>query len=220
MGVFHQQWSTSRFVRRMALFVSLMTIVGCPQVISSQTVQPPEPVDDLTAVLTSAEAPTAVEATVCSAQPDWQRPSDAEQQKYLEADPRFAAAVSTESMKHVADRFWQHEVLSFTTYGLSARMEPMLLSGLWSAADSVWASCYEGDQATAINAGEIAETWLINHRLVEVTWQSDQYVMVVEPVASGLEVVHFNRVETEVSLPLVVVDGNGAAIETVSGDYE
>ncbi|MEO0541453.1 MAG: hypothetical protein AAFZ80_11400 [Cyanobacteria bacterium P01_A01_bin.105] len=200
----------------------IASIVGCPQVTSSQPGQTNAvaAVDDAAAVLTVAGGAETVITDICSVQSDWQRPNEDEQQKYVAADPRFAAAIEAEPLKTVADSFWQHEVLSFTTYGLSARMEPMLLSGLWSAADQVWASCYDADQATAINAGEVAETWLMGHRLVGVEWQQDRYVMVVAPASAGLQVVHFNRVEASTVLPLQVVDTAGNEIDVVSGDYE
>ncbi len=210
-------------LQRSIVLGGVATVLGCPQATSSQPVQPGQrsmsTAEDAAVVLATATS-ASVTAEVCSFQPEWERPSEDDQAKYIAADPRFAAALDTEPLKTAADSFWQHDVLSFTTYGLSARMEPMLLSGLWSTADQVWESCYGGDQATAINAGELAETWLVDYRLVAVEWEQDRYVMTVEPAASGLQVVHFNRVEAATPLPLQIVDVTGDEVAFVSGDYE
>ncbi|MEO1592400.1 MAG: hypothetical protein AAFU71_14085 [Cyanobacteria bacterium J06632_22] len=206
--------------RRTLIVGGIVAIFGCPQATSSQLVQPPAAAtEDAGGVLTSVSAMESVTAEVCSFQADWQRPSEDEQVKYLAADPRFAAAVDTEPLKTAADTFWQNDILSFTTYGLSARMEPMLLSGLWSAVDTVWASCYGDDQAVALNDGDLAETWLVDYRLVDVQWQGEQYIMTVEPAEGGLQVIHFDRLESNVVLPLQVIDVAGNEIEFVSGDY-
>lgn len=217
-----------RRVRRMRTFIQrgiilggLGAILGCPQATSSQVTQTPlMATGEASTVLASAVSEVPVTPEVCSFQPDWQRPTEEDQAKYLAADPRFASAVEAGHLKATADNFWQNDILSFTTYGLSARMEPMLLSGLWSAADQVWESCYGADQATALNDGDLAETWLVGYRLVDVQWQDDRYVMTVEPADAGLQVVHFNRVDEGTTLPIQVLDAAGSEVAVVSGDYE
>jgi len=211
--------------RRGLVLVGLMAIFGCPQATSGQLLESPTAAADEAPLLFTSTAdaltttPDDILAEVCSGQPAWQRPSEAEQAKHLSADPRLAAALDTEPLKTAADEFWQNDILSSTTYGLSARLEPMLLSGLWSAADQVWDACYSDDQATAINAGELAEAWLVDYQLVDVRWDGERYVMTVEAAATGLQVVHFHRVEEEVTLPLYVVDATGQEIAFISGDY-
>lgn len=156
---------------------------------------------------------------VCSAAADWRRPSQDQQQKQLADDERYSDLLEDKDFQQLANQFWQYDVLSFTTYGLSARMEPVNLSGLWSVADDVWNNCYSHDEGTAINNGTLAEAWLMHHQIVDLQWQDDQYVMVVEPNNRGMQVVQFARRESEVDLPLTVVTSQGAIIDHHSADW-
>jgi hypothetical protein len=172
--------------------------------------------------LQTTSTPEAEETTafsVCSEATDWQRPNLDQQQKQLAADERYSTLLQDKDFQQVANQFWQHDVLSFTTYGLSARMEPINLSGLWSVADDIWASCYSHDEGSAINEGNLAEAWLMHHRVVDVQWQDDHYVMVVEPNNSGMQVVQFTRREAEAELPLTVVTSQGTAVEYYDADW-
>lgn len=168
---------------------------------------------------TTSGTNTPAEFLVCSEATDWQRPSQAQQQKQLATDERYGDLLQDKEFQHLAEQFWQHDVLSFTTYGLSARMEPVNLSGLWSVADEVWANCYSHDEGNAINAGTLAEAWLMHHRVVDLQWQDDHYVMVVEPSHQGMQVVQFARRETGTELPLRVVTPNGAVVEYHDADW-
>ena len=156
---------------------------------------------------------------VCSEAANWQRPEPDQQQKQLATDERYSTLLQDKDFQQLADQFWQHDVLSFTTYGLSARMEPINLSGLWSVADEVWANCYSHDEGSAINEGSLAETWLMHHRVVDLQWQEDHYVMVVEPDSQGMQVVQFARHEAEAELPLTVMTSQGAIVEHRSADW-
>ncbi len=157
--------------------------------------------------------------SVCSEATNWQRPNLDQQQKQLSTDERYSALLQDKDFQQLANQFWQHDVLSFTTYGLSARMEPINLSGLWAVADDVWANCYSNNEGSAINEGNLAEAWVINHRVVDVQWQNDHYVMVVEPSSAGMQVVQFARLESESELPLTVVTGQGTNIEHHDADW-
>lgn len=199
-------------------------ISGCPSPTSGMASHslPPESVAQAAeegAVEEGVEAGSEVAFEICADVADWQRPSEAEQAKQLGADPRYGEALSGDPLKDVSNQFWNHQVISFTTYGLSARMEPVNLSGLWTVADDLW-GCYEGDAAEAINQGDRAETWLLNHRVSDLAWQGDRYIMTVEPAATGVQVVQFDRVDELASLPLEVVTANGEAVDVVSGDWE
>lgn len=159
---------------------------------------------------------SAVEFETCAAVEDWQRPSAAEQSKQLEKDPRYAMAIEDDSSKAAS---WDRQVVSFTTYGLSARMEPVTLTGLWSV-DAEMQNCYTPETTMAINAGDRAEAWLLNHQIKSLVWEGDRYVMTVEPTATGMQVVQFDRSDELADLPLDVVNTNGEALEVTSGDWQ
>ncbi|MEM8614671.1 MAG: hypothetical protein AAGF93_21865 [Cyanobacteria bacterium P01_H01_bin.105] len=156
---------------------------------------------------------------VCSETNNWQRPSLEQQQKQLAEDDRYDGLLQDKDFQQLANQFWQHNVLSFTTYGLSARMEPINLSGLWSVSDEIWANCYSHDEGSAINEGNLAEAWLMHHKIVDLQWQDDHYVMVVEPSNQGMQVVQFARRETEANLPLTVITPQGVEVDIHNADW-
>lgn len=156
---------------------------------------------------------------VCSETNNWQRPSPEQQQKQLAEDDRYDGLLQDKDFQQLANQFWQHNVLSFTTYGLSARMEPINLSGLWSVSDEIWANCYSHDEGSAINEGTLAEAWLMHHKVVDLQWQDDHYVMVVEPSNQGMQVVQFARRETEANLPLTVITPQGVEVDIHNADW-
>lgn len=167
----------------------------------------------------SSSTEESAEFLVCSEAADWQRPSQDQQQKQLAADERYGALLQDKDFQQVAEQFWQHDVLSFTTYGLSARMEPINLSGLWTVSDDVWTRCYSHDEGSAINEGSLAEAWLMHYHVVDLQWQDDHYVMVVEPDSQGMQVVQFTRHEAEAELPLMVVTTQGTVVEHHNADW-
>ncbi len=162
---------------------------------------------------------SAVTFEVCADVESWQRPNQAEQIKHLRKDARYSSANSSEALKSASTQFWDHQVISFTTYGLSARLEPENLSGVWTATDKM-SGCYVPETAMAINEGDRAETWLLNHRVSDLQWAGDRYIMTVEPSATGFQVVQFDRTEKLASLPLEVVTATGDSIDVVSGDWQ
>lgn len=164
------------------------------------------------------QALDAIAATVCANLPDWQRPSEVAQMKQLEAMPSYGAALESDPLAALAKAWWGHEIFVFTTYGLSARTDPLYLSGVWTAMDDTW-DCYSGDQPEQINQGEMAEMWLLHHRLVGLEWQDDRYLVTVEPMGSGLQLVQFPRQERNQSLPLNIVTTTGQALAVMSGDW-
>jgi hypothetical protein len=161
----------------------------------------------------------AVDFEVCADVENWQRPSEADQAKRLDDNGRYGEALTSGSLKRSSTLFWDHQVISFTTYGLSARVEPENFSGVWTAIDEM-ASCYQPEQTVAINEGDRAETWLLNQRISDLQWEGDRYVMTVEPASTGLQVVHFDRVDTAANLPLEVVTNTGDNVTVVSGDWQ
>jgi hypothetical protein len=211
-------------------------VSGCPSPTASRwlanssgsaqdAVAQPLTAQPVVAASTPASAPTSttgdladVSFEVCANVESWQRPSDEVQAKQL-SDIRYADSQSSGSLKSASVQFWDHQVISFTTYGLSARMEPETLSGVWTAASEL-VSCYEPETTVAINEGDRAETWLLNHRISDLQWQGDRYVMTVEPAATGMQVIQFDRVDELASLPLEVVTANGEAVDVFSGDWQ
>lgn len=163
--------------------------------------------------------PAAVTFEVCADVESWQRPSEADQAKQIGGDARYAEALRGDPLKSAINQFWDHQVISFTTYGLSARLEPINLSGVWTVADDLW-DCYEEETAIAINAGDRAETWLLNHRIRSLEWQGDRYVMTVAPADTGMQVVQFDRIDELASLPLEVITESGEPVEAISGDWQ
>ncbi|MGG6238064.1 hypothetical protein ACQ4N7_05445 [Nodosilinea sp. AN01ver1] len=164
------------------------------------------------------QAGEAIAADICVNLPDWQRPSDLAQMKQLEAMPTYGAAIQSDPLAEMVKTWWNHEIFSFTTYGLSARTDPLYLSGVWTAIDNTW-DCYSGNQPEQINQGELAEIWLLHHRLVGLVWQNDQYLATVEPTDTGLQLVQFPRRESGQGLPLNIVTTTGQALAVMSGDW-
>lgn len=160
----------------------------------------------------------AIAATICAHLPEWERPSAIAQTKQLEAMPYYGEVLETEPMAELAKAWWGHEIFVFTTYGLSARTDPLYLSGVWTAMDDIW-DCYSGDRPEQMNQGELAEMWLLHHRLVSLEWQDSQYLVTVEPVGTGLQLVQFPRRESDQTLPLSIVSTTGQALAVMSGDW-
>ncbi|MFK8183398.1 MAG: hypothetical protein AB8B99_08485 [Phormidesmis sp.] len=180
---------------------------GTRQAVAQETIQ--------TTVAQSA----AVSYDVCADVENWQRPSEAVQAKRLGEDARYGEALQTGALKKASTQFWDHSVVSFTTYGLSARMEPENLSGVWTASDEM-TGCYTPEDTVAINEGDRAETWLLNQRISHLEWKGDRYVMTVEPAPSGLQVIQFDRTDELASLPLDVVNTSGETVGVMSGDWQ
>jgi hypothetical protein len=166
----------------------------------------------------SAATANSLSVEICLNLTDWQRPSELAQAKQLETMPRYGVALQSDPLDEMAKDWWSHEIFSFTTYGLSARTDPLYLSGIWTALDDTW-DCYSGDQPEQINRGERAEMWLLHHRLVGLEWQDDQYVATVEPADSGLQLVQFARRESAQSLPLSIITTTGQTLAVLSGDW-
>jgi len=209
-------------------------MTGCPStqvnsgllVNSSEAAEVQATVAQEAVVAQSATDMTAVDFEVCAAT-NWQRPSADEQAKQLNGDARYETALlnspldgSTDSLlKRASEQFWRHDVVSFTTYGLSARMEPVSFTGVWTVVDELW-DCYEPETTVAINDGSLAEAWLLNQEITGIAWEGDRYIMAVAPAPTGMQVVQFNRVETLETLPLEVVSESGNTVEVGSGDWQ
>ncbi|PSB31903.1 hypothetical protein [Stenomitos frigidus] len=171
----------------------------------------------LGAVAIAAQPAVDVPFEVCGEAQTWVRPTKAEQAKKLQSLPRYAGDLANQPLQGVAQRFWQQKIFSFTQYGLSLRMEPIYLSGLWSVQDTLW-KCYNADNVTQINTGKTAEVWVLSHRVTRIRWTGEQYVMVVQPAQAGVQFIQFPRRESRSALPLKVVTEMGAKLTVVAGN--
>jgi len=204
--------------------LSTVGLSGCPQVPPLAATQFASddviPIKQIAATDTAIAdyPPVAVSYEVCGEIADWERLSLAEQTTALMENPRYGADLETAPLQELFDQFWNESLITFTTYGLSARTEPIDLSGVWTGIEAMGA-CYEGDRPTAINAGELAEMWLIGYQVVDFVWTGDRYQITVEPTTTGLRFIQFERLETEAALPIVVLETSGAALTVASGDW-
>lgn len=173
----------------------------------------------LSAVITD---PTIVELAfeVCSESPAWVRPDESEQMAYLEEMPRYGTALEQAPLRAVFENFWTESVFSFTSYGLSARQEPIYFSGLWTLleSDPILDNCYNSDRIAQINDGQLAEIWVIGHRVRSVQWTGDRYVILVEPTATGVQFVQFPRQDHKPQLPVQVITEEDVELNVVSAE--
>lgn len=160
----------------------------------------------------------ALPVDLCLDLPAWQRPSPQLQEKALRALPDYGLFLEDESLSTTLKAWWNHQIFSFTTYGLSARTPPLYFSGLWTALEATW-SCYEGEQPERFAQGQLAELWLIQHRLLSIEWRDQQYMVTVEPGQSGLQLVQFPRQEDAVTLPISLISVTGEKLPVLSGDW-
>lgn len=160
----------------------------------------------------------ALPVDLCLDLPAWQRPSHQLQEKALRALPDYGLFLEDEALLTTLKAWWNHQIFSFTTYGLSARTPPLYFSGLWTALESTW-DCYNGDQPERFAQGQLAELWLIQHRLLSIEWRDQQYMVTVEPGQSGLQLVQFPRQEDFVTLPLSLISVTGEKLSVLSGDW-
>ena len=160
----------------------------------------------------------SIDFEICSESPNWMRLTESDQLKQLRENPRYGAAIEAEPLKSLSQDFWRHEAISFTTYGLSARIEPLYFSGLWTIVDTL-SPCYEGSRAEKINAGQVAEVWLISHKADQLQWDGDRYIMNVQPTGEGIQLVQFSRQESQPSLPLTILTEDGTEVAVFSGDW-
>jgi hypothetical protein len=161
---------------------------------------------------------SSLDFRVCAEVPTWERSPEQTHIKQLQENPRYGDAIHEEPLKSLLQEFRSHNVVSFTTYGLSARIEPLYLSGIWTAMDELW-PCYEEGQPDQMNNGQMAELWLLNHRIRDIQWTGGSYMVTVDPSDQGFQVVQFDRQESQPQLSLQVITPNGTQVPTLSGDW-
>ena len=228
------QCSQLRLGKSILRLMASFAVVGCTQTATGINFRLPEletaiPRNTAPAaeslIKTEAAPPIAatvsaekIEFEICSETSSWRRLAESEQLKQLRQTPRYGAAIEEEPLKSLFQEFWLHEAISFTTYGLSARIEPLYFSGLWPIMDT-FSPCYEGSQVEKFNAGQMAEVWLINHQVNHIQWDGDRYTLNVRPTESGVQLIQFSRQETQAALPVTVITEDKTEVPVLSGDW-
>lgn len=214
----HCRYRSSRWI----IMVFGLSLVGCPETLETGYATPQASSSAVPVVETSAgemgQADATVSYEICADLATWVRPEFAVQQQTVLQDPRYSQGLGQEPLSTLSEQFWTQPIITFTTYGLSARVEPLNLSGVWTATAQI-EPCYAGDRPVAINQGDWAEVWIIGHRLAGIEWSNGQYLLTVEPTTKGLQVVQFERQETQNALALAAVTPEGTVVPSVSGDW-
>jgi len=157
---------------------------------------------------------TSIPFNICSTSPTWVRPDKATQIWKLQNLKRYGD-VTENPMHDVIESWWTHDVFSFTTYGASLFYDYTYLSGLWTSHSSTTWRCSSNYPMT-INSRQMARVWLLLHKIVNIKWVDNHYVMVVKPTDQGVQVIQFSRREHQDLLPLKVVAENGRQLEVLS----
>lgn len=194
--------------------LAILTSSGFGLALESQSAPSVQP---SSAIAIAVQPAADIPFDVCGEVQSWVRPTRAAQLKKLQSLPRYASNQTSQPVKSLSQRFWQQDVFSFTQYGLSLRMEPIYLSGLWTVEDTLW-KCYNAATITQLNAGKTAEVWVLSHRVTRIQWTGKQYVMTVQPARTGVQFIQFPRRESRSSLPLKVVTDRGAKLNVVAGN--
>lgn len=169
------------------------------------------------AIAIAGQPVTEIPFKVCGEAQNWVRPAKADQLRKLQSLPRYVNDPHSRPLQSLSQRFWQQDVFSFTQYGLSLRVEPVYLSGLWTVEDTLW-KCYTPTNVTQINTGKTAEVWVLSHRVTRLQWTGEQYVMTVQPARAGVQFIQFPRRESRSSLPLKVITEKGTKLTVVAGN--
>lgn len=144
-------------------------------------------------------------ANICTDIANWEKPSLETQIKTLKENERYGEDINKQPLKDLFSQLWNHQVFVFTEYGLSARIEPIYLSGVWTELDNIW-DCYTEENIQALNSGQKAEIWLLGVKFVNLSWENEQYYLTVESSENSFQMIEFNRQENQSSLPLNVVN--------------
>jgi hypothetical protein len=157
---------------------------------------------------------------VCSASPAWVRPESKVQMQQIKSTGRYADAKTNQEIQNLIQQFWTRNVILFASYGLSARIEPIYLSGLWTipnTIDSISNKCYASKQRILdLNSGKKAEVWLLLHKVRSIKWLDHRYVMVVQPMSQGAQFIQLMRVEQQSTPTMQVITENGRELEVIN----
>lgn len=153
---------------------------------------------------------------VCASSENWIRPSEEEQRRewwensrHLTEDPK--------TLEHILYP-WTHNFIMHYG-GASPQYDLVNLSGIWAASDIRWQcedSWRESRLGTSAEPGvEIwAEIWVLQHRVRAVKHLGTNYVVVVEPITSGFQIVDFQR-PSAISLSITFVTPQGEIVDQI-----
>ena len=194
----------------LGLTISLTILCTCSLAVFAKSRQTTQGLRDNNYPSNSQAQSRRIQFQICSESQSWVRPTETEQIARLKSLPRYVG-------HEVNSRFWTDNIFLFTSYGLSARHEPTYLSGLWKIPTDTILKCYEPQGGTKkINDSQLAEVWLLQHKVIRIEWQDNRYVMVVAPVEKGVQFIQFPRVERQFPLILKVVAENGTELASLS----
>ena len=111
-------------------------LTGCPDTLDTGRYSPESPAIPVAEITSPSIVPAAgqsVSYEICADLTTWMRPELTVQQQTILQDPRYGQALEQDSLSSLSEQFWTQSIISFTTYGLSARVEPLNLSGVWTA---------------------------------------------------------------------------------------
>jgi hypothetical protein len=162
----------------------------------------------------------AIAFGVCSSFPTWVRPAIDSQHQQIQSTGRYPDAKTNREIQNIIKQFWTQNAISFGSYGISARVDPIYLSGLWTmpnTLDRISNKCYTSKQQIAgLNSGKTAEVWLLLHKVRSVKWLENRYVMVVQPVRQGAQFIQFARVDRQPIPSLQVITEDGKDLEVIN----
>ncbi|MEH2425056.1 MAG: hypothetical protein V7K48_30380 [Nostoc sp.] len=152
---------------------------------------------------------------VCYSSEIWVRPTKAEQIKFLMSRKARYGDVTKEPKRYYdLERWWSHNIFSFTMFGGSAFADYHYLAGLWTLkGNPVW-QCDESSRHK-INTKEIAEVWVLLYKAISIKWVGNHYLMVVKPTKKGFQYIELPRQEHQDSLPLKVITEDGSDIKVL-----
>jgi hypothetical protein len=179
--------------------VGIASVWGEVQSKESAAVRIPQGIATISSKNIATSSGKAIAFEVCSTSPVWVRPTNKAQMQQIQSTGRYADAKTNQEIQNLIQQFWTRNVILFGSYGLSARIEPIYLSGLWTipnTIDSISNKCYASRQRILdLNSGKTAEVWLLLYKVRSVKWLGNRYVMVVQPVSQGVQFIQFARVE-------------------------
>lgn len=153
---------------------------------------------------------------VCASSEDWVRPSEDEQRMTWWENLRYASD-DPQTQAHVLYP-WTH---NFVMHYGSASLEYDLvnLTGIWTATDLEW-QCDSWWRESRLGTGaelgvEIwAEIWVLGYRVESIKHLGPDYVIVVEPIDRGFQVVDFQR-PAPMSLNFAFVTPEGQILDEI-----
>ncbi len=146
---------------------------------------------------------------ICGESSAWVRPSEEEQTRKWWNSGRYAG-IGDEYLK----RLWADDF--FVAYGnASTEFDFENLSGLWTLPADVRAKCLEPQRQEAVLKLQVAEIWALFHRVINIKGLETNYVIVVEPAASGVQFVQFSRPSEHKPLTLHFVTQGGEELKDI-----